>query len=481
MKFRQLTVILILLIVMPVFINLGTVTKITAQTQTIPDVYVGVDAAYPSLTANEQLVDRISSYANLLIIGSSAISRNETSLNELCQYAYNKGMSFIIYTDDARYPTQQWYTTSKNFYGNHFLGVYPLDEPGGHQLDETYKGFWLNVWSATDGQDAANKFVNNVKPWVSIFYNRTGGLPTYTSDYALYWYDYQAGFNTIFAEFGSNYSRQINVALCRGAATAQNKEWGVMITHTYTQPPYMESGTELYNDMVLAYQSGAKFIVVFDSNPDWTASILKDEHYNAMQQFWQYMQNNPRVLSAKVDRVAYVLPDYYAYGFRGPTDKIWGIWETDYQNSIAYDLSMGAGYVLMLYGNNLDMVYENGNSVYSYGYKAVILWNDSRIYQPPLPSVPTIPTPTPTLKPTPSNSPTPSPTFAPSPSPSVNVSASPTPQPSLTPESRTNLLDWFSTRDAMYAVLAGVVVVAVAVRSVTFWRKKKTQTLHSSK
>ena len=49
--------------------------------------------------------------------------------------------------------------------------------------------------------------------------------PLFASDYAFYWYDYQVGYDTIFAEFGSNYSQQLNVALCRGAATVQNKTW----------------------------------------------------------------------------------------------------------------------------------------------------------------------------------------------------------------------------------------------------------------
>ena len=36
----------------------------------------------------------------------------------------------------------------------------------------------------------------------------------------------------------------------------------------------MESGPELYNDMVLAYENGAKYIVVFDSNANYTQNVL---------------------------------------------------------------------------------------------------------------------------------------------------------------------------------------------------------------
>ena len=60
----------------------------------------------------------------------------------------------------------------------------------------------------------------------------------YTSDYALYWFDYKAGYDTVFTEFGWNNSRQMDIALCRGAATVKGKDWGAIITWTYDQPPY---------------------------------------------------------------------------------------------------------------------------------------------------------------------------------------------------------------------------------------------------
>ena len=118
--------------------------------------------------------------------------------------------------------------------------------------------------------------------------------------------------------------RQLNVALCRGAATVQNKDWGVMIAWTYTQPPYIESGQELYQDLISAYDSGAKYILLFDSNKDYTHGILKAEHLEALKQFWQYAQSNPRKSYLIGERVACVLPKDYGYGFRGPNAKIWG-------------------------------------------------------------------------------------------------------------------------------------------------------------
>jgi hypothetical protein len=43
-----------------------------------------------------------------------------------------------------------------------------------------------------------------------------------------------------------------------------------------------------------------------------------------LQEFWEYARANPREINQSGDRVAYVLPKDFAYGFRGPEDKIWG-------------------------------------------------------------------------------------------------------------------------------------------------------------
>jgi hypothetical protein len=206
-------------------------------------------------------------------------------------------------------------------------------------------------------------------------------LPLFTSDYALYWFDYKATYDVVFAEFGWNYSRTINVALCRGAANVQNRDWGVMITWTYTQPPdnesYLESGEELYNDLVLAYENGAKYILVFDTNEDYTRGVLREEegHFEALKRFWQYALDNPRPSNPPSDRIAYVLPKDYGYGFRGPNDTIWGLWKAaNYTDS--FRISTEVGHLLDRYPNNIDIIYDDGlETSNSYGYGLIIYWN----------------------------------------------------------------------------------------------------------
>jgi hypothetical protein len=468
MKIRQLTVLLIIVLVVPLFLSARLVpSKVSAQTS--PNLYFGVDVAYENVTLTEQLIDRVSAYTNFFVIGCSG-NHNNTRLTEISDYLYSRNMSFIVYTDSPSYPSQEWYAYAKSQYGNLFMGLYLFDEPGGHQLDDSND--WINVWNATSYADAATQFSNVISHGIGYFSRASGSMPVFTSDYDLYWFDYKAGFNTVFAEFGWNYSQTLSVALCRGAATLQNKDWGVMMAWKYTTPPYLESGKDLLSDMIWAYQSGAKYIVVFDSNGDWTQDILGQEQLNAMQMFWEYAQSNPRASNPVSSRTAYVLPENYAYGFRGPKDKIWGLWEAD---STAYDLSVSVQIMLTNYGSYLDIIYADGiQAGTSNGYGNVIYWNDPSAVAPqwgtsPPPIKTPTPAPTPTFTPTPPPSPSlsPSSTLSPSPSPSPTPSASPTPQPPSTPDPQTT----WSLTDGFYVVSA--VACAVVVGLVAFFVRRK--------
>jgi hypothetical protein len=177
-------------------------------------------------------------------------------------------------------------------------------------------------------------------------------LPVAASDYGLYWFDYKAGYDTMFAEFGWNYSRAINVGLVRGAATVQDKEWGV---------------------------SGAKYVIVFDSNDNWTDGILLPEHFEAMQKFWNYVQANPQAESSSMDRVAYVLPDEYAYGFRGHNEKIWGLFPLDDFTRTLYE---GLTNAIDQFGDQLDIIYNDpAFPNYTSLYGQLVFWNGTVITQ----------------------------------------------------------------------------------------------------
>ena len=135
MKFKQLTVLLILLLILPLFLNCSLTAK-AVTTQTSPNLYFGVDVAFESIAATEQLIDNVSSYTNFFVIGCTG-SYNLTRLTIISQYVYDKGLSFIVYSDNPSYPSSQWLEDAKNNWGNSFLGIYYVDEEGGKQLDQS--------------------------------------------------------------------------------------------------------------------------------------------------------------------------------------------------------------------------------------------------------------------------------------------------------------------------------------------------------
>jgi hypothetical protein len=384
MKLRILVIFLITLLASPLLIGYVFLAREYPEVG-MPNLFVGVDVAYDNIGEIKRLVDEISSYTNTLVFGSTGITHNITKLNEACKYVYNRGMYFMIYMHpdlDQLDEQRQWVEDAKLRWGKRFLGLYAFDEPAGRELDNASYRVLEGIETPANYTDAADKYTNQLNSILEHIRGspiNAGNLTLYTSDYALYWFDYKGGYDVVFAEFGWNYSRQLNVALCRGAATAQNKEWGAMITWTYNNPPHLESGVELYKDLVLAYDNGAKYILVFDSNENYTEGVLEEEHLEALEQFSNYTKNNPRTNGATSERVAYVLPTGYAYGFRGPNDKIWGIWEADPES---YPISKNLGKLLEDYDSKLDVIYEDGvGSIGSTEYNRLFFFNET-IYDP---------------------------------------------------------------------------------------------------
>lgn len=139
--------------------------------------------------------------------------------------------------------------------------------------------------------------------------------------------------------------------------------------------------------MITAYDNGAKYITIFDSNKEFNQGILQPEHLAAMEKFWQYTQNNPRKSVPESERVAFVLPQDYGYGFRGPDDKIWGLSQAD---DLSTNISIAAGNLLNQYDSKLDIIYEDDvQSGKANGYSRLFYWNDTSLLpsESPDPSV----------------------------------------------------------------------------------------------
>ena len=392
MKPRKILIpiVLIALLVVSFFValdNFHAPAKLTSGSA--QPFFVGIETGWNSTVSDcKGLIDKVKNYTNLFIIASPLILSNETLLNETCDYAYDAGMYFMpayyrdIFNDvGINYTPSTWFTTAKEQYGDKLLGIYFYDEPAGSQLAESINFTSNNVFNATAApssyQDYANWFL---RIWtqgdgVPEAANFTHGLGSslFTSDYALYWFDYKLGFDTVLAQFGWNDSRPLQISQVRGAAEAQNKTWVAIITWTYNQPPYLEPSAQMYNDMVLAYNSGATYLAIYDSSQNYTSTTLTTKDFNAIEKFWSYVQQNPDKHGSLKANTTVVLPQDYGFGFRSPDDSVWQFHQADFWSQKMYsDITN----LINQYKSSIDIVYsdpEFQSSIQS-KYSKILYW-----------------------------------------------------------------------------------------------------------
>ena len=305
-------------------------------TDNFEKVYVGVTYCGNSVEDGKALIDKVKDYTNLFVLQSGSLQRDLKNVNEIGDYAISAGLYFLPYFGYYNEePFSVWLENAKKKWGDHFLGIYYGDEPGGKMLDDyvefeepqtgdsimktrygdvvlektdgivihygldevihlfipatnqdsntskdVYANFYPNgsikigesdisatankVITLTDYQtydqllsrrplknidETADQFIKKNQYTIVYLNNSTS---TFTSDYALYWFDYLSGYDTVFAQIGWNLTLNQQISLIRGASTVQNKDWGIIITWKFTVPPYLDSGSELFDQMKTA-------------------------------------------------------------------------------------------------------------------------------------------------------------------------------------------------------------------------------------
>ncbi len=382
--------ILIVLIVLSLIIALNAFSDQT-QTPGRP-FYVGVEYAYGNnqtaefqISQIQALVNRVKDYTNLLVMGDVSLTFNQTALNEACDFIYNNSkLNFIILFTGGNYYTYnivQWMFEAKDRYGDRLLEIYKYDEPGGNQIDNTPSQLINETVISPDASYSAiaDNYVGNLSYMVN-FYKNLGHVNLSTSDYGLFWFDYNSNYTSIYAEFVGNESRERIIALDRGAAQASDRDWGAIIDWKYNHSPYLESGNELYADLSLAYSAGVKYGIVF-SYPTYPVNnqygTLQDEHFEALQKFWKTLHSNPASLGSNKAEVAYIVPKDYGFGFRRATDTIWGLKPPDELSSKIFS---DTNIVLPVkYGSRFDILYDDPKVIASLlkNYTEVFYWNQT--------------------------------------------------------------------------------------------------------
>jgi hypothetical protein len=348
----------------------------------VDEIFVGVTFSGDSVSDAKLLIDRVKNFTNLLVVQSGPASKNETMLNEICEYAVNASLSTIVYFGKFDLDWQPlWLDSAKEKWGEGFLGVYFFDEPAGSMLD-TFWEQWNNSKGETpvappgNNDEMAEFFVHSwqTMPGLLTVKERAVPLVAYTSDYALYWFDYLAGYDVVFAQFGWNHSRVQDIALIRGAAKVQDKTWGVIVTWTFNDPPYLEDGERMYEDLVTAYNNGAEYFVIFNYPKINDYGILDDTHFLALERFWQEFQVDSDYDPVVADAVL-VLPKNYGWGMRHPEDSIWREdWGPDEKSTQIWNISRT---LLSRYSTNLDIVYDDNRFPLEDKYSEIIYWNST--------------------------------------------------------------------------------------------------------
>ena len=376
------------------------------ETPDVVEPYFGVSFCGKTAAEAKLLIDRTKDYTNLFVLQSGPVSKNETATNIICDYAVDAGFDIIVFFgwfDTNQMWQLPWLDYAKNQWGASFLGVYLFDEPGGIQIDYNWTSIFHHIKDIDpelfhtmiedyieEGSQIVDRDYEQVKNWYLdyiIAHLRLNELTdrsiaAFTSDYALYWFDYLAGYDTIFVELGWNHDTQKHIALCRGAATVQQKDWGTIIVwndldRENAHKGVYKTGPEMFEDMLTSYEAGANYVIIFNYPTDPPGNpygILTDEHFEAMQQFWSYMQQNPEDYGKTEAQAALVLPQNYGWGMRYPEDRIWGYWGPDEKSEQIWNLTQK---LVDQYGLELDIVYEDPNYPLADFYQKIFYWNSS--------------------------------------------------------------------------------------------------------
>jgi hypothetical protein len=402
-RIHILSLILIIVLLASTATLLVSHTQSSNNTPPKDSVYVGIAFGGNTTDQAKLIIDRTKNYTNLFILdcGINAISTNQSAVEEICDYAINAGLNIIV--NLGTYTRQNWpwqiqlFNQIRDTYGDKFLGAYYDDEPGGVPIDWNWtREFSINsrpfgnftsqiqnkLQTAKETGVAPDNYTLEAQWFQQYLKSNVGhsdlkrdNITTFTSDYALYWFDYLGGYDTLFVQLGWNSSANQQISLIRGAANMQNKTWGSIITWKYMQPPYLDTADNIYEQMVTSYNNGAKYITIFNYPYNNTANpygVLTDEHFEALERFWNQVATKTAPASPHAE-AALVLPKDYGSALRSE-EKIWGFWGPDDKSPIIWNNMQK---LLDQYGFRLDIIYDDPAYPVMGNYSKVYYWNQT--------------------------------------------------------------------------------------------------------
>ena len=406
MSIKHVSIILITIMVLSLLLSVAyLMSNSTTNSESPEPIYLGVSFCGNTTAEAKLLIDKIKDYTNLFVLQSGPISLDMNMTTEICDYATSQGLNIIVYFGwfNPEYTWQSlWVKDAPQRYGDKFLGIYYYDEPGGIQLDYDWENHFTNLsnrlrrsenssgryqifldsitgylnGTVRDYDVEAQAFISYMQHDRDLLFLKENSITSYVSDYALFWWDYLGGYDIVLAQLGNNASIIQEIDLIKGAAHLQDKDWGAIVTWKYTEAPYLDSGEEIYQQLSLAYQAGAKYLVIFDyptieNNP---YGVLTEDHFEALQKLWSDIHSGKASIKplSHVEAVL-VLPQNYGWGMRHVEDRIW-LWGSDEHSATIWDISQK---LIDLYGINLDIVYDDPQFSITDKYNTIYYWNQT--------------------------------------------------------------------------------------------------------
>ena len=141
-KTVSLSVVLIAIVAAATFCTINNTTNAqtnSPSTSQNPDnntFYVGVTYCGNSVSEAKQLIDKVKNYTNLFVLDSGQLQSDGAAVNQTGDYAVASGMYFMVYLGiNSVALADNWLSTYDGRWGDYFLGIYMIDEPGGKMLD----------------------------------------------------------------------------------------------------------------------------------------------------------------------------------------------------------------------------------------------------------------------------------------------------------------------------------------------------------
>jgi len=124
----------------------------------------------------------------------------------------------------------------------------------------------------------------------------------------------------------------------------------------------------------MSYVAGAEYVVVFNYSEDpENPNTLQEEHFEALERFWNEVVENPEVVHGDAGAEAVlVLPKNYGWGMRAKDDNIWGIWPADETTKEIWNQLQDK---LDQHGLKLNIVFEKPSFFASWKYDNIYYWN----------------------------------------------------------------------------------------------------------